>query len=86
MIKFLVEGLSSKNEQLQTHCASALFKCAEQDEARTLVRQYKGLEPLVNLLTNTGNKNLLIAATGAVWKCSLNCNYFSYNNNSGQCY
>ena len=30
MIKFLVENLSSKNQELQTHCASAIFKCAEE--------------------------------------------------------
>lgn len=29
MIKFIVENLASKNEQLQTHCACAIFKCAE---------------------------------------------------------
>jgi armadillo repeat-containing protein 4 len=73
MIKFLVENLASKNEALQTHCASAIFKCAEEDETRTLVRQFDGLTPLVNLLDNTTNKELLIAATGAVWKCAQNC-------------
>lgn len=29
MIKFLVAGLHSKNQMLQTHCASAIFKCSE---------------------------------------------------------
>ncbi|TPX53518.1 hypothetical protein CcCBS67573_g09071 [Chytriomyces confervae] len=72
MIKFLVENLSSTNEELQTHCASAIFKCAEEDETRTLVRQYNGLLPLVNLLDNPSNKELLVAATGAVWKCAQN--------------
>ncbi|RKO94469.1 armadillo-type protein [Blyttiomyces helicus] len=72
MIKFLVENLASTNEELQTHCASAIFKCAEDDETRTLVRQYGGLVPLVNLLDNRANKELLKAATGAVWKCSQN--------------
>ncbi|KAJ3411757.1 Armadillo repeat-containing protein 4 [Chytridiales sp. JEL 0842] len=72
MIKFLVENLASKNEELQTHCASAIFKCAEEDETRTLVRQYGGLNPLIALLDNTTNKDLLIAATGAVWKCAQN--------------
>jgi hypothetical protein len=81
MIKFLVENLSSKNQELQTHCASAIFKCAEEgkvydelilDEARNLVRQYNGLTPLVILLDNTSDKDLLAAATGAVWKCAQN--------------
>ena len=74
MIRFLVENLSSKNQELQTHCASAIFKCAEEDETRVLVRQYNGLTPLVSLLDNAGNKDLLVAATGAVWKCAQNCN------------
>ncbi|KAJ3121160.1 Armadillo repeat-containing protein 4 [Physocladia obscura] len=72
MIKFLVENLSSNNEELQTHCASAIFKCAEEDETRKLVREYNGLLPLVNLLDNPANKELLVAATGAVWKCAQN--------------
>ncbi|KAJ3178764.1 Armadillo repeat-containing protein 4 [Geranomyces variabilis] len=72
MIRFLVANLASKNEELQTHCASAIFKCAEEDETRTLVRQYNGLSHLVNLLDNTMNKELLAAATGAVWKCAQN--------------
>jgi hypothetical protein len=76
MIKFLVENLSSKNQELQTHCASAIFKCAEEDEARNLVRQYNGLTPLVNLLDHVANKELLAAATGAVWKCAQNCKFF----------
>ncbi|TPX30314.1 hypothetical protein SmJEL517_g06096 [Synchytrium microbalum] len=72
MIKFLVEHLSSKNVNLLCHCASAIFKCACEDETRELVRQYNGLTPLVNLLDNGGNKDLLVAATGAVWKCAQN--------------
>ena len=72
MIKFLVEGLSSKNALLQTHCASAIFKCAEDDEVRNIVRQCHGLAPLVALLDQSANKELLVAATGAVWKCAHN--------------
>lgn len=30
MVRFLVENLASKNQELQTHCASAIFKCAEE--------------------------------------------------------
>lgn len=29
MIKFLVENLASDNQELQTHCSSAIFKCAQ---------------------------------------------------------
>lgn len=72
MIQFLVENLSSKSQELQTHCASAIFKCAEEDEARILARKYGGLNHLVTLLDNVSNKDLLVAATGAVWKCAQN--------------
>jgi hypothetical protein len=35
------------------------------------VREHEGLEPLAALLKNTrGDKELLCAVTGAVWKCS----------------
>lgn len=72
MVRFLVENLSSKNSDLQTHCASAIFKCAEEDETCILVRQYDGIQPLVNLLDSSASKDLLVAATGAIWKCAQN--------------
>ena len=36
-----------------------------------MVRQYGGLDPLVALLANSENKDLLAAATGAIWKCAI---------------
>ncbi|ORX50674.1 ARM repeat-containing protein [Piromyces finnis] len=72
IIKFLVENLSSESEELQTNCASTIFKCAEDEEARDFVRVHGGLAPLVNLLNKKDNKELLVAATGAIWKCSQN--------------
>ena len=47
------------------------MQCAEEKETRDLVRQYGGLDPLVTLLSNTENKMLLAAATGAIWKCAI---------------
>lgn len=35
------------------------------------MRKNGGLEPLAKLLTNSENKALLAAATGAIWKCSI---------------
>ena len=35
------------------------------------MRQFGGLDPLVELLTITENKELLAAATGAIWKCAI---------------
>ncbi|XP_039983105.1 outer dynein arm-docking complex subunit 2 [Xiphias gladius] len=71
MIKDLVKNISSDNDELQMHCASAIFKCAEDKQTRDLVRKYKGLQPLVSLLAKADNKQLLAAATGAIWKCSI---------------
>ena len=50
------------------HC---ILQCAEEKETRDLVRLYGGLDPHVALLNNTDNKELLAAATGAIWKCSI---------------
>ncbi|XP_064646544.1 outer dynein arm-docking complex subunit 2-like isoform X2 [Lineus longissimus] len=71
MIEDLVKNLDSENQELQMHCASAIFKCAEDQETRDLVRFYAGLDPLVKLLRQNENKELLAAATGAIWKCAI---------------
>ncbi|XP_053323416.1 outer dynein arm-docking complex subunit 2 [Spea bombifrons] len=71
MIEDLVKNLSSENQELQMHCASAIFKCAEDEETRDLVRQHGGLQPLAMLLSQFDNKELLAAVTGAIWKCSI---------------
>ncbi|XP_028392916.1 armadillo repeat-containing protein 4-like [Dendronephthya gigantea] len=71
MVEDLVRNLKSENQELQMHCASAIFKCAEDNKTRDLVRQFGGLDPLVSLLQAVENKDLLAAATGAIWKCSI---------------
>ncbi|NWS96112.1 ARMC4 protein, partial [Mionectes macconnelli] len=71
MIENLVKNLSSEHEELQMHCASAIFKCAEDKQTRDLVRQHGGLQPLSALLENSENKKLLAAVTGAIWKCAI---------------
>ncbi|KAL7976529.1 hypothetical protein Chor_008478 [Crotalus horridus] len=71
MIENLVKNLNSEKEELQMHCASAIFKCAEDQETRDLVRQHGGLKPLATLVANSGNKELLAAVTGAIWKCAI---------------
>ncbi|KAM4906325.1 LOW QUALITY PROTEIN: outer dynein arm-docking complex subunit 2 [Sylvia borin] len=71
MIEDLVKNLSSEHEELQMHCASAIFKCAEDEETRDLVRKHEGLQPLSVLLDNSENKQLLAAVTGAIWKCAI---------------
>ena len=72
MIPDLVEHMRvSENQELQRHCASALFKCAEDAETRQIIRAHRGLEPLADLLQFKSNTQLLSAVTGAIWKCSI---------------
>lgn len=70
MIPHLVKNLSSESNELQTYCAAAIFKAAEDKVARDMVRTYGGLDPLVKLLPKSDDKALLAAATGAIWKCA----------------
>ena len=76
MVEDLVTNLHSNNEELQMHCASAIFKCAEDEATRQLVAKFDGIEPLVKLLQNATNKPLLAAATGAIWKCAVRFDKF----------
>uniref|UniRef100_A0A2K6B0R0 Outer dynein arm docking complex subunit 2 n=1 Tax=Macaca nemestrina TaxID=9545 RepID=A0A2K6B0R0_MACNE len=71
IIENLVKNLNSENEELQEHCAMAIYQCAEDKETRDLVRLHGGLKPLASLLNNTDNKERLAAVTGAIWKCSI---------------
>ncbi|XP_048223663.1 outer dynein arm-docking complex subunit 2 [Perognathus longimembris pacificus] len=71
IIENLVKNLNSENEQLQEHCAMAIYQCAEDEETRDLVRLHGGLKPLASLLKKTDNKERLAAVTGAIWKCSI---------------
>lgn len=74
MIAQLVRHLNSASVELKTHCASAIFKCAEDERTRQLVRQHGGLDPLVSLakdLELRNDKSLLAAVTGAIWKCAI---------------
>jgi hypothetical protein len=64
MIEDLVKNLKSSNEELEMHCANAIFKCAEDKETRDLIRKFGGLDPLAKLIQNKDNKPLLAAATG----------------------
>jgi len=49
-----------------------LLQCSEDPSIRELIRQYGGLVPLVNILSNPEvNPEVLLAASGAIWKLSL---------------
>jgi len=49
----------------------AIGQCAEEKETRDLIRHHGGLDPLDQLIRETDNKELLTAATGAIWKCAI---------------
>ena len=71
MIKFILH-INEKYDSVGVLVKfSFCLQCAEEKETRDFVRQYGGLDPLVSLLNNTENKELLAAATGAIWKCSI---------------
>ena len=54
------------------HFLLLLLQCAEDPNIRELIRQYGGLIPLVNIVNNPDvNPEVLLAATGAIWKLSL---------------
>ena len=56
---------------MQTHSATAIFRCGEDAETRALVRKHGGLKPLVALAQPDSAKDLLWGATGAIWKCAI---------------
>lgn len=74
MVEDFVSNLLNDNMELRKHCASAIFKCAQEEETRALVKTNGGLEPLVALIKNNenhDNKELMAAVTGALWKLSM---------------
>ena len=63
---------------------SLAWQCAADKQTRELVREYNGLQPLVSLLSKADNKQLLAAATGAIWKCSISAeNVAKYGETQG---
>ncbi|RZC38238.1 hypothetical protein BDFB_010172, partial [Asbolus verrucosus] len=74
MVKDIVQHLSAEDPSLRRHCAETIFKCAEDSLTRNLVRQAGGLDPLVAMARDPetkGNKLLLAAVTGAIWKTAI---------------
>lgn len=45
-------------------------QCAGDKQTCDIVPQYNGLQPLVSLLKKANNKQLLVSATGIIWRCS----------------
>ncbi|KAL6425535.1 hypothetical protein ACFW04_009589 [Cataglyphis niger] len=86
MIDELVRHLRNDNVKLKENCALAIFKCASNQETRTMVRRAGGLDPLCKLVQSDevrANKPLLAAVTGSVWKCAISPeNVTRFNQNS----
>lgn len=75
MVESIIKHLRRGDVTLKTLCATALFKCAEDDATRELISRHGGLELLVQLMTSRSTgKQLLAATVGALWKCALNKN------------
>ncbi|XP_068751694.1 armadillo repeat-containing protein gudu-like isoform X2 [Montipora capricornis] len=75
MLEAIVHHLRKGDTTLKTLCATALFKCAEDETSRELISRHGGLELLVELMEfRSSDKELLAAIVGAVWKCALNQN------------
>ena len=53
MVEDFVSNMLNDNIELRKHCASAIFKCAQEEETRALVKSNGGLEPLVALIKVT---------------------------------
>ncbi|XP_040583348.1 outer dynein arm-docking complex subunit 2 [Lepeophtheirus salmonis] len=73
MIEHLVKNLKTTSPELKMLCASAIFKMAEENDSRQIVKLHGGLKLLVELIsesTNHNNKELMAAVTGAIWKCA----------------
>ena len=50
MLADLVRNLSTDSVKLKMLCANAIFRLAEEDESRNLVRMHGGLEMLVEMI------------------------------------
>lgn len=77
MVEAIVKHLKKGDTALQTLCANAFFKCAEDDSTRELIFRFGGLELLVQITMgsrSSENTQLLAATVGALWKCALNKN------------
>ena len=60
MIADMVRNLQSDSAKLRMLCARAIFRLAEEEETRDLVRFNGGLDPLVEMLNvNTNQEDMV---------------------------
>ncbi|KAF7415190.1 hypothetical protein HZH68_003679 [Vespula germanica] len=86
IIADIVYHLKNEDMKLKENCALAIFKCAVNKITSNMVREAGGLDPLCKLIRDENvhaNKHLLVAVTGAIWKCAVcpeNVKRFNQNN------
>ncbi|XP_045473998.1 armadillo repeat-containing protein gudu-like [Harmonia axyridis] len=74
MVDDIVKNLYEGNASVQRYCCETIFYAAEGQETRDMIRQAGGLQPLVSIISDPNNradKDLLAAATGAIWKTAI---------------
>ena len=60
MIADMVRNLQSDSATLRMLCARAIFRLAEEEETRDLVRYNGGLDPLVEMLSDNTNQDDMV--------------------------
>ncbi|KAK9889779.1 hypothetical protein WA026_007156 [Henosepilachna vigintioctopunctata] len=74
MVTHIVKNLLEGNSSVQRYCCETIFYAAEDPDTRDMVRQAGGLHPLVKIISDPANridKDLLAAASGAIWKTAI---------------
>lgn len=66
----MVKYIFQKRKMVWTWSWCVAPQCAGDKQTCDIVPQYNGLQPLVSLLKKANNKQLLVSATGIIWRCS----------------
>ena len=72
MIADMVRNLQSDSATLRMLCARAIFRLAEEEETRDLVRYNGGLDPLVEMLSDNTNQDDMVTIY-------LKCRFIQFN-------
>ena len=72
MIADMVRNLQSDSATLRMLCARAIFRLAEEEETRDLVRYNGGLDPLVEMLSDNTNQDDMVTT-------SFKCRFIQFN-------
>ena len=67
MIADMVRNLQSDSATLRMLCARAIFRLAEEEDTRDLVRFNGGLDPLVEMLSDNTNQDDMVNISETYW-------------------